>query len=150
MSFQIFYHHQNENLVIESDRGGEFYSAFFKNFLKTQNIHHYSRYTDKGPSIAERVNKTIRNMLKKPIFLKGNSNWIDELSSVTKKYNDTIHHSIKMTPKEGSLKKNEDEVFFNLSDKRKKKLPKYKLNDLVRTADIKRTFSKADSTNWSL
>ena len=43
-------------------------------------------------------------MLKKPIFLKGNSNWIDELSFVTKKYNETIHHSIKMTPIEASKK----------------------------------------------
>ena len=54
-----------------------------------------------------------------------------------------------MTPSNASKKINEDEVFFNLSDKRKKRNPKYKLNDLVRTADIKRTFSKADSTNWS-
>ena len=47
-----------------------------------------------------------------------------------------------MTPIQASKKENEDEVYFNLSDKRKKKQPKYKLNDLVRTADIKRTFSK--------
>ena len=90
--------------MIESDRGAEFYNKIFQNFLKTQNIHHYSRYTDKGPSIAERVNKTIRNMLKKPIFLKGNSNWINELSSVTNEYNKTFHHSIKMTPIEASKK----------------------------------------------
>ena len=34
-------------------------------------------------------------------------------------------------------------------DKRKKIKPKFQLNDLVRTADLKRTFSKGDSTNWS-
>ena len=45
---------------LESDRGGEFYNAIFQNFLKLKNIHHYSRYTDKGPSIAERVNKTLQ------------------------------------------------------------------------------------------
>ena len=121
MSFQIFYHPQERiPSMIESDRGAEFYNKIFQNFLKTQNIHHYSRYTDKGPSIAERVNKTIRNMLKKPIFLKGNSNWINELSSVTNEYNKTFHHSIKMTPLDASKKINEDEVYFNLSDKRKK------------------------------
>ena len=27
--------------------------------------------------------------------------------------------------------------------------PKFQLNDLVRTADLKRTFSKGDTTNWS-
>ena len=88
-------------------------------------------------------------MLKKPIFLKGNSKWINELSSVTKKYNETIHHSIKMTPIEASKKFNEDEVYFNLQDKRKKKEPKYKVNDLIRTANKRNIFSKFDTTNWS-
>ena len=34
-------------------------------------------------------------------------------------------------------------------DKRKKKTPKFQLNDLVRPADLKKTFSKGDTTNWS-
>ena len=52
-------------LKIESDRGKEWYNAIFQNFLKAKNIQHYSRYTDKGPSIAERVIRTVRNLLKK-------------------------------------------------------------------------------------
>ena len=40
-------------LKIESDRGLEFCNSIFQNFLKSKNIQHYSRYTDKGPSIAE-------------------------------------------------------------------------------------------------
>ena len=43
---------------IESDRGSEFYNSVFQKFLKAKNIHHYSRYTDKGFSIAERVIRT--------------------------------------------------------------------------------------------
>ena len=27
--------------------------------------------------------------------------------------------------------------------------PKFQVNDLVRTADLKKTFSKGDTTNWS-
>ena len=34
-------------------------------------------------------------------------------------------------------------------DKRKKRTPKFQINKLVRTADIKKTFSKSDTTNWS-
>ena len=34
-------------------------------------------------------------------------------------------------------------------DKRKKTKPKYQINDLVRVADLKKTFSKGDTTNWS-
>ena len=55
-------------LKLESDRGSEFYNSIFQNFLKTKNIQHYSRYTDKGPSIAERVIRTVRNLLKKACF----------------------------------------------------------------------------------
>ena len=47
-------------LRIESDRGTELYNSIFQNFLKSKNIQHYSRYTDKGTSIAERVIRTIR------------------------------------------------------------------------------------------
>ena len=136
-------------IKIESDRGSEFYNSIFQNFLKSKNIQHYSHYTDKGPSIAERVIRTIRNLLKKPVFEKGNADWLSELPSVIKQYNNTIHHSIKMTPIQASKKINEKLVFSNLRDDRVKQQPKFKLGQLVRTADIKRVFSKGDSTNYS-
>ncbi len=140
---------KRQPLKIESDRGTEFYNSIFQNFLKSKNIQHYSRYTDKGPSIAERVIRTIRNLLRKPVFLAGNADWVSELSSVIKQYNNTIHHSIKMTPNQASKKSNKKLVFSNLRDDRQKQKPKFKLGDLVRTADIKKVFSKGDSTNWS-
>ena len=136
-------------LKIESDRGTVFYNNIFQNFLKSKNIHHYSRFTDKGPSIAERVIRTIRNLLKKPIFLAGNPDWLSELPSIVKQYNNTIHHSTKMIPNQTSKKSNEKEVFSNLKDNREIQKPKIKLGQLVRTADIKRVFSNGDSTNWS-
>ena len=51
---------------------------------------------------------------------------------------------------QGSLKKIEGFVYENLLDKRKKIKPKNKIGDFVRTADLKRTFSKGGITNWSL
>ena len=54
-----------------------------------------------------------------------------------------------MTPIQASLKKNEGYVYKNLLDKRKKIKPKFQINGLVRTADLKKTFSKGDTTNWS-
>ena len=136
-------------LKLESDRGTEFYNSMFQNFLKSKNIQYYSRYTDKGPGIAERVNRTIRNLIKKPVFEKGQADWLSELSSVIKQYNKTIHHSTKMTPIQASKKSNEKNVYSNLQDKRRKLNPKYKLGDLVRTTDIIKVFSKGDSTNYS-
>ena len=94
-------------LKLESDRGTEFYNSIFQTLLKSKNVRHYSRYTDKGPSIAERVIRTLRNLLKKPVFEKGKADWLSELPSVVKKYNNTINHSIKMTPVQASKKSNE-------------------------------------------
>ena len=136
-------------LKLESDRGSDWYNFTFQNFLENKSIHHYSRFTDKGPGIAGRVIRTIRNLLKKPVFEKGNANWISELPSITKRNNNTIHSSTKMTPIQTSKKSNEKGVFDNLRDDRQKQRQKFKLGQLVSTADIKRVFSRGDSTNYS-
>ena len=117
--------------------------------MKTKNIYLYSRFIDKIPSIAERVIRRIKILEKKPVFLAGNADWLSELPSIVKKYNNTIHHSIKVTPNQASKKSNERKVYSKLQDKRRKLNPQYKLGQLVRTADIKRVFSKRDSTNYS-
>ena len=135
--------------LIESDRGKEFYNIIFQDLLNKNNIKLYSRNSSYGAVFAERFNKTIRDLLKRPVFEKGDGNWIDVLQTITKKYNNRIHSSTKLSPKDASLKKNEGYVYKNLLDKRKKVKPKFQINDLVRTADLKRTFSKGDTTNWS-
>ena len=103
-------------LKIESDRRAEFYNSVFQSLLKNKNIHHYSSFTDKGPSIAERVIKTVHNLLKKPVLEKGKADWLSELSTVVKQYNNTIHHLIKMKPINASKKSNEKIVYNNLQD----------------------------------
>ena len=133
----------------ESDRGAECYKSIFQNFLKAKIIQHYSRYTEKSLSIAERVIRSIRNFLKKPVLEKGNANWISELPSVIKQYNNTIHSSINLTPIQASKEANEKEVHYDLKNKREFRKPKLNLSQLVRTGDIERVFSKGDSTIWS-
>ena len=54
-----------------------------------------------------------------------------------------------MSPFQSSKKLNEKIVFNNFENRRKKHLPKVKLGQSVRTADIKRVFSKGDSLNGS-
>ena len=54
-----------------------------------------------------------------------------------------------MAPIQASVKKNEGYVYNNILNKIKKLKPKFRINDLVRTADLKKTFSKRDTTNWS-
>ena len=135
--------------LIESDRGKEFYNNIFQDFLNKNNIKLYSRKSSYAVVFVERFNRTIRDLLKRPVFERGDSNWVDVLTTITKQYNNRIHSSTKLTPIQASLKKNEGFVYKNLIDKRIKVKPKFQINDLVRTADLKKTFSKCDTTNWS-
>ena len=135
--------------LIESDRGKEFYNNIFQDFLNKNNIKLYSRNTELGAVFAERFNRTIRDLLKKIVFEQGDAKWIDILPTITEQYNNRRHTSTKLSPKDASLRKNEGYVYKNLLDKRKKVNPKFQINDLVRTADLKKTFSKGDTTNWS-
>ena len=135
--------------LIKTDRGKEFYNNIFQDFLNKNNIKIYSRNSSYGAVFAERFNKTIRDLLKKIVFEQGDAKWIDILPTITEQYNNRRHTSTKLSPKDASLKKNEGYVYKNLLDKRKKVNPKFQINDLVRTADLKKTFSKGDTTNWS-
>ena len=135
--------------LIETNRGKEFYNNIFQDFLNKNDIKLYSRNSSNGAVFAERFNRTIRDLLKRPVFEKGDGKWIDVLPTITKQYINRVHSSTKLTPIQASLKENEGYVYKNLLDKRKKIKPKFQINDLVRTADLKRTFSKGDTTNWS-
>ena len=66
--------------------------------LKLKSIQQFSRYSDKGPSKAVRFNRAISDLLKKPVFQRGDAIWVNKLQSVLKQYKRTIHHSINMAP----------------------------------------------------
>ena len=106
--------------LLETDDGMEYVNKNFNEFSKKNNIKRYSRYTFKGAVFAERFNRIIRNLLKKPVFGKGNADWLYELPSVVNKYNNTIHHSKKLTPIQPSKEANEKAVYSNLQNKRRK------------------------------
>ena len=85
--------------------------------------------------------------MKKPVFEKRNADWLSELPSVIRKYNNNNHQSIKVTPLQASKKSNGNEVYSNLKDNREVRKRKFSLGQLVRTDDIKKVFSKGASTN---
>ena len=65
------------------------------------------------------------------------------------KNNNRVYASPKTTPTQTFSKKNEAFASKHLLDKRKRMKPKFQLKNLVRTADLGKTFSKSDSTNYS-
>ena len=99
--------------------------------------------------MAEKFVRTIRDFLQSLVFERSDANWIDFLPIITKQYNNRVHTSTKLTPVQGSLKKNEVYIYQNLLDNWKKIKQKSQVDDLLRTADLKKTFAKSDTTNWS-
>ena len=72
--------------LIETDCGKEFYNNIFQDFLNENNIRLFSRNSSYGAVFAESFNKSLRTLLKKPVFEKGDGNWIDVLPIKTKQY----------------------------------------------------------------
>ena len=72
--------------LLETDDGNEYVNKIFNDFLNKHSVKRYSRKTPLGAVFAERFNRIIRNLLKKPVFEKWNADWLSELPSVIKQY----------------------------------------------------------------
>ena len=62
----------------------------------------------------ERFNRTIREKMFKYFSANKTRKFVDVLDLLVDQYNNTIHSSSKMTPKEASRKENENKVWRNL------------------------------------
>ena len=70
--------------------------------------------------------------------------YIDDLDDIVKKYNNTVHSSIKMKPKDAS-----DDSFIEYSEETNEKDPKFKVGNNVRISKYKNIFAKSYTPNWS-
>ena len=77
-----------------TDKGSEFISTHFKDFLKKNNIKLYHTENEEKSSIVERWNKTMKNKMWK-MFSSNNSTvcW-DKLDKLVDDYNNTYHSRI--------------------------------------------------------
>ena len=115
----------------------EFYKFVFRNFLEVKNRHHHSKFTDEGPSIAERFISTIRNLLMmKSVLEKRKADSVTKLPSVKKNYNNTIHSSTKPNPIQTSRNLSETTCYCSFNDRRKRCKPSGSLGGFYRNADI--------------
>ena len=88
--------------LVETVRGKEIYNSIFQYFLNKNNIKIFSRKSSYGAVFAERFNRTTRDLLKRPVFERGDANWIDVLPIITKQCNNRVHTSTKLTPSQAS------------------------------------------------
>ena len=82
------------------DHGKESYNDKFKKKLKDNDIEMYSTYNEGKSVIAERFIETIKNKVYKHMTTIGKNVYFAALDDIVKDYNNTIHSSIKMKPKD--------------------------------------------------
>ena len=103
------------------DHGSEFYNNKFKSFLKENDIEMYSTFNEGKSVVAERFIKTYKHMT----YICKNV-YIDVFDDIVKKYNNTVHSSIKMKPKDVT-----DIKYVEYSEETNKKSPKFKVGENV-------------------
>ena len=130
-----------------TDKGKEFDNENVKDLI---NLYHTEN--EEKSSIVERWVRTIKEKIWKYFTDNNTYKYIDVLPDLVEDYNNTVHSSIKLTPKEASKKKNELTVWRNLYPDRYKKYnitPKFSVGDKVRISKKKAVFEKGYTTRWT-
>jgi hypothetical protein len=135
------------------DEGKEFYNKLIDEWIKENNIVRYSTHGEHKSAVVERFNRTLKTNMWKRFTAENTRNWINMLDKLLSDYNNRIHSTIKMTPVEGSLEKNEEKVWnnmnFNKNNISTNAKAKFKVGDTVRISRMKGTFEKGYLPNWS-
>lgn len=136
---------------MHSDKGLEFINKSTQNLFKRKNIHWFATENETKAQIVERFNRTLKSKMFKYFTANNTKTWIDVLDDLVYNYNHSYHRSIKMTPVEGSLKKNSKIVYNNLFPKTDTVPlnPKYSEGDRVRISKKRKDFSKGYLPNFT-
>ena len=150
-AFDDIFKSKRKPKMLWTDKGSEFISKHFKDFLKSIKLYHTEN--EEKSSVVERWNKTMKNRMWKMFTVNNNTVYFDKIDKLVNDYNNSKHSSVKMSPIEASKKKNEKKVWSNLYGESiylKPDKPKFSVGDHVRISKYKRkVFDKGYTPNWT-
>ena len=126
------------------DKGSEFYNAYFKKWLRDNDIVMYSTHNEGKSVAAERFIKTLKSKIYKYMTSISKNVYIDKLNDIVDEYKNTYHITIKMKPTDVK-----DNTYINTSKEINNKDPKFKVGNHVRISKYKNIFAKGYMPNWS-
>ena len=138
-------------IQLQTDRGKKFCNRTFQNFLEKEKIHHFSTEGDAKASVVERFNRSLKTHMYHYFTSANTLRYEDVLQSLVRGYNATKHSSIRMPPKNVTIK-NERKVWQHLYGRRLKpvrKKPRFRVGDRVRLNKKHRTFKKGYLPGWT-
>ena len=124
------------------DKGSEFYNAYFKKWLRDNNIIMYSTHNEGKSVVAERFIRTLKSKIYKYMTSISKNVYIDKLDDIVDEYNNTVHTTIKMKPADVK-----DNTYINADKEINNKDPKFKVGDHVRISKYKNIFAKGYMPN---
>ena len=131
------------------DQGKEFYNKTLDEWLKENNITRYSTFSEHKSCVVERFNMTLKSLMWKRFTALNTRKWIDMLPTLLTKYNNTKHSTIKMTPTQASVAKNEALLLQQQQEPSPSNVTKFNLGEKVRISRIKGVFEQGYLPNWS-
>ena len=101
-------------------------------YFEDHNAKIYHSFSNLKAVFIERFNRSLRELMMKSFVKNNNTIWHNILQNLIKTYNNRFHRSIKMKPidvNKSNEKHTKDTVYnYNITNK----IPKFKINDLVR------------------
>ena len=125
-------------------KGFEFYNAYFKKWLRDNDIVMYSTHNEGKSVVPERLIRTLKSKIYKYMTSISKNVYIDKLDDIVDEYNNTYHTTIKMKPIDVK-----DNTYINADKEINSKVPKFKVRDHVRILKYKNIFAKGYMPNWS-
>jgi len=122
------------------DRGTEFKNKKVQSFLREQNIKMIHPYSETKAPIAERFNRTLKDLIFKYFDAEQTFRYVDVLDELVISYNNRGHRTLQyMTPNEAEKEENKSKVVCALSEYYtkatggiRKRRPKYRVGQKVR------------------
>ena len=144
-AFQIILKQSNRKPnKIWVDKGSEFYNAYFKKWLRDDNIVMHSTHNEGKSVVAETFIRTLKSKIYKYMTSISKNVYIDKLDDIVDEYNNTYHTTIKMKPADVK-----DNTYINPDKEINNKDPKFKAGDYIRISKYKNIFAKGYMPNWS-
>jgi transposase InsO family protein len=137
--------------LLQTDHGLEFTNRQTQSLFSQHGIRFFASQSPLKASLVERFNRSLKQRMFRYFTAKKTKVWIDILQDLVENYNDSYHRSIKMSPNQASLNKNEDKVRLNLYGVKNpdKKAPQFKIDDLVRIPTPHTIFKKGYTPTFS-
>ncbi len=155
---------------IRSDRGSEYHNRWVKDWAKKNNVHWFYTVHETKANVAERGIKTLKTRLARYKLAKQTKRWIDVLDQFTKNYNETLHRTLGVSPKQAKELSDDDlwqrvyalkpvkvvEVKKEKEEEKKKKrggfvpdVYKFKVGDRVKVRYMQKTFGREYDQQFS-